>query len=348
MSADRDTVLFHIVDYLKRTRDEDSAHSVEYSTAIAALESTIPSAADNFKKAAFCPHVNLETVFQSGQDALKLKSFASSLETAQANPKFDPFLELVTSKGYFEGSEPGSIEYLEKQSKVLLKFQQKSAVPTKEELELKAEEVKLAGNAAINAKDYAKAVELYSEALQLSPEGPNSHVYYSNRAAAYCSLQKYQESVDDCTQAIVLSPDFVRAHSRLGLSYFFLRQYEESVEAYERALEIEPDNKQTQDSLKSAKNKLRKSRAAADGSAVSSSSSSGAGDGAMPDLSSLAGMMGGAGGMPDMSGLLANPKMKDAFDKAGGAAGKFWLCTIPYLINNSSGKFNYIIRCLKS
>jgi small glutamine-rich tetratricopeptide repeat-containing protein alpha len=110
----------------------------------------------------------------------------------------------------------------------------------------------------------------------------------------------------------VLSPAYAKAYSRLGLSSFFLGRYEESVDAYERAVELEPDNKQSQDSLKSARNKLKKANKVAHPDAPSSAAEG------MPDLSSL---MGSGGGMPDMSHLLSNPKYKDAYDKAGGASG---------------------------
>ena len=126
------------------------------------------------------------------------------------------------------------------------------------EVEKQAEEYKSQGNAAISAKNYLEAAVLYSKALKLSVDGPNSHIYYSNRAAAYCHLGKYQEAVNDCKSCLALSADYVKAYSRLGLSYFFLEQYEDAVEAYKRAVELEPDNKASLDSLRQAQNKLTK------------------------------------------------------------------------------------------
>lgn len=235
---------------------------------------------------------------------MNLQTHNASLAEAKTNPKFDAFVDVVVKKGYFEGTEEGSIDYLKRQSKLINKFKEKaqqSAGPSKAELEEKAEELKFKGNTAINAKDFETAAAMYTEALALSSEGPNSHVYYSNRAAAYCHLNRYQDAVDDCHSSIALVPDYVKAFSRLGLSNFFLERYEDAVEAYERAVELEPDNKSSQDSLRQARNKLKKSKSS---SAGAGSELSGA-----PDMSALAGMMGG------------NPGMKQAMDQMGGSAG---------------------------
>ncbi|KAJ1443441.1 hypothetical protein B484DRAFT_321612, partial [Ochromonadaceae sp. CCMP2298] len=131
-----------------------------------------------------------------------------------------------------------------------------------EACEAEAEELKFKGNAAINAKRYEEAVAAYTEALALSADGPSSHVYHSNRAAAYCHLNKYVEAVEDCEACLVMSPDYVKAYSRLGLANFFLERWEDAVAAYERAVELEPDSKASQDSLRQAKNRLKKTTTA--------------------------------------------------------------------------------------
>jgi hypothetical protein len=47
------------------------------------------------------------------------------------------------------------------------------------------------GNQAISGKDYRKAVDLYSQAISLASRGPNSHIYYCNRAAAWSHLEEH-------------------------------------------------------------------------------------------------------------------------------------------------------------
>lgn len=170
------------------------------------------------------------------------------------NSKFKAFLSTVTERGYFKGAEPGSIDYLKREAKVIAKFRAKyhpadsptknAAAPTSasdSEAKAKAaEEKKAAGNAAIGKKNYEEAVGLYSEAIALCPRGPNSHIYYCNRAAAYCHQNNYQLAASDCEAALALSPSYVKAYSRLGLARFFLGQYEAAVNAYQRAADLEP------------------------------------------------------------------------------------------------------------
>lgn len=86
--------------------------------------------------------------------------------------------------------------------------------------EKKAEEVKGEGNKLLLAKDYEGAEARYTEALELSPEGPNSHVYLCNRAAALCYLGRNDDAVVDCQEAIDLNPTYAKAYTRLGYAYF--------------------------------------------------------------------------------------------------------------------------------
>lgn len=86
--------------------------------------------------------------------------------------------------------------------------------------EKKAEEVKGQGNRLLLAKDYEGAERCYTEALELSPDGPNSHVYLCNRAAALCYLGKNGDAVVDCQEAIDLNPSYAKAYTRLGYAFF--------------------------------------------------------------------------------------------------------------------------------
>jgi tetratricopeptide (TPR) repeat protein len=119
-----------------------------------------------------------------------------------------------------------------------------------------ADEYKDAGNAHMSNKEYEKALEQYTNAISVSPSGSNSHVYYSNRAAAYCYLGQYDAAADDCMMSIELNPMYEKAHSRLGLSRFFLEDYHGAIEAYEHALRLEPTNAASKSYLGKAKKRL--------------------------------------------------------------------------------------------
>jgi len=121
-----------------------------------------------------------------------------------------------------------------------------------------AEKHKTLGNTEMANRDYQSALESYSTALELSPEGPHSHVYYSNRAAALCYLERYDEAVQDSELAIHLKPTYGKAHARLGLSKYFMNDLEGSIAAYETSLQYDPDNAASKSYLAKAQLKLER------------------------------------------------------------------------------------------
>ena len=310
----KDSLLYQIVQYLKTLKDDDGSDAENIDTITSLIETTfnVEDNPDNFQALSYYP-VGLETIYAAGVEKLGVQSSQDSLTQISEDSKFTAFLDLVTKKGFFDGAEIGSLEYLQRQAKLIAKYKERASKESStDELEKLAEEKKLLGNTAIAAKEYDDAIRYYSEALEYSSEGPNSHIYYSNRAAAYCFLKNYELAAEDCESSILLKNDFSKAYSRLGLCNFHLGRYEQAVDAYERLVELEPENKANQEELRKAKKKLDKTS-----KAVAPSAASGA-----PDLSALAGMLGGNGAMPpEMSGLMKNPAMKQAMDKVGGQAG---------------------------
>jgi len=292
---------YAIISYLETQVEAHPALAAAISVLEQELEVRRDSSED-FSSRSFYP-TGLDTIFNAGVEKLSATHPANALAAAQTDPKFGGFVDAVTKKGFFNNVEVGSVEYLQRQAKLVNKFKEKSApvVVDTAAKEAEAELKKTAGNAAIVAKNYAEAITLYTEALDLSPAGPNSHVYYSNRAAAHCHVSDYKSAISDCEASLALEPTYVKAVARLGLANYFEGHYEASASAYEKAVQLEPDNKSSADALQKAKNKLRKVTAPAGG-----------GDGGgMPDMSSLASMMGGmgAGGGGGMADMLKNPDM---------------------------------------
>eukprot|EP00752_Nemacystus_decipiens_P005804 g5250.t1 len=306
------------------------------------------------------PHT-LELVFRAGCASLGAKSAAQQLAELQSSEAFSQFVKVVSAKGYFKGVEEGSEGYDERMSKLVAKFKARteaaSGGPAVEEAgssssssarsaasapvstapaarsaaapssgakaadEKKAEEVKGEGNKLLLAKDYEGAERCYSEALELSPDGPNSHVYLCNRAAALCYLGRNDDAVVDCQEAIDLNPSYAKAYTRLGYAYFQLEDYEASVKAYKKSLEIEPGNAANAKSLRRAISKLGAAGGSADEISTRGAGGAGGSGGGMPDLSGLAAMMGGAGaggGAGGAGGGLAS--MLQGLAGAGGGA----------------------------
>jgi small glutamine-rich tetratricopeptide repeat-containing protein alpha len=309
-------VLYNILSYLSSIKDETASNSGDVQTAIDLLETSFGIAlnsATDYQTHAYPPN-SFPTIFHEGAKSLKVKTFDETVSAVKDNPKFQPFFDAVSSKGYFEGTTEGSVEYMQRYTKLIQKFNERMNIPTeksREEKEALAEEKKILGNTAVSAKDYETAIQHYTEALDLSNDGVNSHVYYCNRAAAYCYLNEYADAVADCEAAVVLAPDYVKAYSRLGLAYFFLGNFEKAVEAYTRADELEPNNESTKKSLKQAKKKLDEQKKSSVATSTGGKSSSGTAAGGMPDMAAMM-------GDPNLGGMMNSPFMKDAMSRLGG------------------------------
>lgn len=137
-----------------------------------------------------------------------------------------------------------------------------SSMPTEENLrnQKAAERLKVKGNSLMSSKNYEKALEVYSDAIGLSRDGPLSHVYFANRSAALCYLDRYRDSAKDAEQSLRLNPTYGKAHARLGLAKFFLDDYEGAVTAFKAALHFEPDHAAAQSYLAKAQLKLEKQK----------------------------------------------------------------------------------------
>jgi tetratricopeptide (TPR) repeat protein len=76
------------------------------------------------------------------------------------------------------------------------------------------------GNALMASRNYTEAAEAYSKAIALYPNGAqSSHVYYSNRAAVYCYLERYKEAAQDSVQSLALNPRYGKAYARRDSFY---------------------------------------------------------------------------------------------------------------------------------
>lgn len=115
---------------------------------------------------------------------------------------------------------------------------------------MSADELKAKGNAAFAAKEFGKAVELFTEAIAASPQ-PN-HVLYSNRSGAYASLKDYNKALEDADECIKITPTWSKGYSRKGAALHGLGDYKSAITAYDEALAKDPNNAQAKSGKKSA------------------------------------------------------------------------------------------------
>ena len=78
------------------------------------------------------------------------------------------------------------------------------------------EEFKAQGNEAFKARDFDKAIEYYTKAIEVDSESENAALCYSNRAAAYSSKKMWVEAENDAAACVRLKPSFAKGWVRLS------------------------------------------------------------------------------------------------------------------------------------
>jgi len=91
------------------------------------------------------------------------------------------------------------------------------------------------GNAMFLAKDYRKALALYSEGLN---HKPLDHLLYGNRSACYLLLNEAEKALDDALQAIRISPNWAKGYLREAQALVALNRPVEAQSAITAALEL--------------------------------------------------------------------------------------------------------------
>lgn len=98
---------------------------------------------------------------------------------------------------------------------------------------------KAKGNAALSAGNAQEAVACYTKAIELNP---NDHVFFSNRSAAYLSMDDAQHALEDADACIKVKGDWAKGYARKGAALHALRQYDDAIAAYEQGLGVEANN----------------------------------------------------------------------------------------------------------
>ncbi|GMG22326.1 unnamed protein product [Ambrosiozyma monospora] len=112
---------------------------------------------------------------------------------------------------------------------------------------MSADELKAQGNKAFSAKQFDKAIELFTKAIEVSPT-PN-HVLYSNRSACYTSIHQYNEALKDAQECVKINPTWAKGYNRVGAAQFGLNDLEGAKLSYEKALDLDESNKIAQAGL---------------------------------------------------------------------------------------------------
>jgi import receptor subunit TOM70 len=115
-----------------------------------------------------------------------------------------------------------------------------------------ATKLKAAGNKQFGSKDYNKAIDLYTKAIELRQDP----IYYSNRAACHQALGEWEKVIEDTTAAISLDSMYVKALNRRANAYEQVEKYRDALLDYTASCII--DKFQSQQSAQKVETLLQK------------------------------------------------------------------------------------------
>uniref|UniRef100_A0A1L8EBL6 Tetratricopeptide repeat protein 1 n=1 Tax=Haematobia irritans TaxID=7368 RepID=A0A1L8EBL6_HAEIR len=133
-----------------------------------------------------------------------------------------------------------------------LKEKEKSMTP--EELEAnkeKAQKMKLEANELFKNNDAEKSIDIYTEALAICPTtySKDRAVLYGNRAAAKIKIENKKSAIEDCTKAIELWPEYVRALLRRAKLYEHEDEFDEALADYKKVFELDPGQNEAREAM---------------------------------------------------------------------------------------------------
>ncbi|KAL3820766.1 hypothetical protein ACJIZ3_006671 [Penstemon smallii] len=109
----------------------------------------------------------------------------------------------------------------------------------------KAHELKEEGNRRFQAKDYLGALQQYENALKLTPKThPDRAVFHSNRAACLMQMKPvdYNTVISECTLALQVQPQFVRALIRRARAFEVIGKFEMAMQDVQSLLIADPNH----------------------------------------------------------------------------------------------------------
>ncbi|KAG6888652.1 hypothetical protein C0992_007910 [Termitomyces sp. T32_za158] len=92
------------------------------------------------------------------------------------------------------------------------------------------------GNKAFAAKEWDKAIDLFSQAIAIDS---TNHVLFSNRSAAKAGKKDWDGALVDAEETVKLNPTWGKGWARKGAALHGAKKYDEAIAAYQSGLAVE-------------------------------------------------------------------------------------------------------------
>ncbi|XP_044471933.1 tetratricopeptide repeat protein 1-like [Mangifera indica] len=119
-----------------------------------------------------------------------------------------------------------------------------------------ANETKLEGNKLFGEAKYEEALLQYEFALNAAESAPVPEelnelrsICHSNRAVCFLKLEKYENTIKECTKALELNPTYMKALARRAETHEKLEHFEEAITDLKKILELDPANNQARKTI---------------------------------------------------------------------------------------------------
>ncbi|SIO73310.1 Tetratricopeptide repeat protein 1 [Babesia microti strain RI] len=103
------------------------------------------------------------------------------------------------------------------------------------------DELRKIGKSEFEGKNYAKAIQIYTYAINRdSLDDETKSILLSNRAASYINLGSWDDALADCNESIKLNSENVKSYVRRSAVHQEMNKWHEASNDIHKALELDP------------------------------------------------------------------------------------------------------------
>jgi tetratricopeptide (TPR) repeat protein len=90
---------------------------------------------------------------------------------------------------------------------------------------------------AFNSKEYEKAIEYYTSAIQINPK---SSFAYNGRGRSYRGKKDFDNALNDFNASLKIDPEYGQAINNLGVVFVNQKSLDKALDAFKKSLEFDP------------------------------------------------------------------------------------------------------------